>query len=186
MPRGILLKNNLTKETLLKIAALGILTLPALTSPHFLSQIVNKYFKEKNNKRVRALRELEKKKIIDINELKDGSIKITLTQFGKKSVLQYKLEDMELTRPEKWDGYWRIIIYDIPKKMQKASNAFRMKIRDLGLYQLQKSIWVSPFDCIKELDFLCTIFEIPLEDCVLYFKTKELPKENKIKRFFNL
>ena len=186
MARGFLVKNNITKETLLKIAEIGILTVPALSSPYFLHRVVKKYFKNKINERVRKLRNLEKKKLIDIEELKDGSVRVVLTHLGKKIIHQYKIDELEIKKPAKWDGQWRIVIYDIPQSLKKASSAFSQKIRSMGLYQLQKSIWVYPYDCMNELEFLCVVFNLPLEDCVLYFKTNKLPKEKLIKKHFDL
>ena len=186
MPRGVVTKNNLTKETLLKIAEIGILTIPVLSSPYFLRKVAKKYFKNKINERARKIRALEKKRLIDIEELKDGSIRVVLTHLGKKIIHQYKIDELEIRKPAKWDGQWRIVVYDIPQSLRRASNAFSQKIRSMGFYQLQKSIWVYPYDCLNELDFLCAVFSIPLEDCVLYFKTEELPKEKQIKKFFNL
>jgi DNA-binding transcriptional regulator PaaX len=186
MTKRFLIKNNITKETLLKIAKLGILVLPALTSPYFLRYIVKKYFKEINKKRVRAITNLKKKKLIDIQEQNDGSVKVYLTENGKKLVLRYELENLKIEKPKKWDGKWRVIIYDIPQSLRRASDVFRRKIRELGMYQLQKSIWIYPYDCIKELDFLCAIYQVPLEDCVLYFRAEELPKQKEIKQFFGL
>jgi len=184
MAKNFIKKNNLTKEILLKTAHIGILTLPALTSPYFLHQIVKKYFGEKNEKRVRRIRELQKKKLINIEQLSDGSIKISLSYLGKIVTDQYKFDEIKIQKPKKWDGYWRVIIYDIPQKFHKARNAFREKIKKLGMYQLQKSIWIHPYNCFKELDFLCAIFGIPLEDCVYIIKTKEIPKEKEIRNFF--
>ena len=186
MSKGIMLKNNITKETLLKIAEVGIFTLAAASSPYFLNKIIKKYFKDKFEQRSRKLRELQKRKLIDINEGENGMIKVTLSHSGKNLIRQYKLEEMEIKKPLKWDRQWRIIIYDIPQQLKKASNEFRKKIRELGLYQLQKSIWISPYDCVSELEFLCAVFEIPIEDCVYCFKTKEVPKEANIKNFFGL
>jgi len=186
MPRGIITKNNLTKETLLKIAEIGILIVPALSSPYFLHRVIKKYFKNKINERVRKLRDLEKKNMIKIEESKDGSIKVVLTHLGKEIVHQYKIDELKIKTPVKWDGEWRVVIYDIPQSLKRASAAFSQKIRDMGLYQLQKSIWVYPYDCMNELEFLCTVYKLPLEDCILCFKTKELPKQNQIKRYFDL
>lgn len=186
MTREFLSKKTIIKETILKIAEVGILVLPALTSPYFLGQIVKKYFKEKNKKRVRAITDLRKKKLIDIQEQKDGSIRVFLTENGKKIILQYELENLKIEKPKKWDRKWRVIIYDIPHSLRRCSDAFRRKIRELGMYQLQKSIWIYPYDCIKELDFLCAVYQIPLKDYVLYFKAEELPKQKEIKQFFGL
>lgn len=190
MARGFLLKENLTKDTLLKIAALGFITVAALTSPYFLHAIARGYFKEKTNdaaqKRARKLRELQKRKLLEFKEIPDGSIKITLSHLGKNLIRQYKLEEMTLIKPKLWDKKWRLVTYDIPVSKNKASDSFRKKMKDLGLYQLQKSIWVSPYDCLEEMEFLCAIFDINIDEYVYYFKTSEIPKEKEIKKFFHL
>jgi len=185
-----MIKNNFTKDTLLKIAEIGIITIAAASSPYFLHRVVKDYFGDSNKQLVRQrakkLSEFNRKKLVEFRELSDGSVKIVISQAGKELVQRYKIEDMKIAKPKSWDKEWRIVIYDIPQKFRKASDAFRRKIRELGMYQLQKSIWVYPYECSKELDFLCAVFGIPFNDCILYFKTKELPKEKEIKNFFAL
>lgn len=182
--------DNFTKDTLLKIAEIGLFVVAATSSPYFLHKLARNYFKDKSVKEIRKrskkLSEFNKRKLIDFKELGDGSVRIVISQAGKNIIQQYKLDDMKIIKPKIWDRQWRIVIYDIPQKFRKASDAFRRKIRELGMYQLQKSIWVYPYECIKELDFLCAMYGIPLDDCILYFKTKELPKEKEIKEFFNI
>ncbi len=189
MPRGFSSKNNHTKEIILTIAQVGCFLIAA-TSPYFLHNIVKRYFKTTNQKglreKARRLYDLKRKRIVNFEKLPDGSIKITLSQNGQKLLRQYKLDEMKLQRPRNWDGYWRVIIYDIPTRQRRASNAFRLKLRQLGLYQLQKSVWVSPFECSAELDFLCAIFGLNMESVIYYFKTKEIPKTKELKSFFKL
>lgn len=190
MARGFILKESLTKDTLLKIAAVGFIVVAALSSPYFLHMVAKKYFKEKTidaaRKRSRKLRELQKRKLLDFKEMPDSSVKITLSHQGKNLVRQYKLEEMSIVKPKLWDKKWRIITYDIPISKNQASNSFRKKMRDLGLYQLQKSIWVSPYECLNEMEFLCVIFDINMDECVYYFKASEIPREREVKKFFNL
>ena len=190
MAKGFILKDNLTKDTLLKVAAFGFIAVAALTSPYFLHTVARGYFKEKTKemrlKRARKLRELQKRKLLEFKEMSDGSVKITLTHLGKKLVRQYKLEEMAIAKPKQWDRKWRIIIYDIPISKSNARDVFREKIKKLGLYQLQKSIWVSPYECLPEIEFLCSIFDIDMDNCVYYFKTPEIPKEKQIKKYFSL
>jgi len=189
MPRGLKRKTNLTKDTLLKMAAIGLITIAAATSPFVFQAIVKFYFKEKSKeiarKRARKLSELRRRKLIEFKEMADGSLKITLSHLGKKIVRQYKLDEIKLKSSKKWDGDWRIIMYDIPHYQRKASDALRRKIKEMGLYQLQKSVWVSPYDCIEELEFLCSVFDINLEKHVYYFKTPSIPKEKEVKNFFH-
>lgn len=183
-------KNNIAaKEILLTMAKIGIITIGA-TSPYFLHAVIKQYFKEKSRQRrlikQRALRELIKKKYISFQELNNGFIKIELTHRGKNFVRQYHLETMKLQKPKIWDKKWRVILYDIPTYNKKASDAFREKLKQLGLYQLQKSVWVSPYECMAEIEFLCGVFNIDINRHVLYFATFHIPKEKILKKFFKL
>ena len=190
MAKGFVLKDNLTKDTLLKLSIIGLCTVAAATSPYFLHIVAKEYFKDKIKeqvrKRARKLKELQRKKLIEFEELSDGSVQIILSHLGKKLIRQNKLEEMKIEKPKNWDKKWRIIIYDIQHKQRKASNAFRKKLQELGLYQLQKSVWISPYECIAEIEFLCSIFDININEFVYYFKTSEIPEEKEIKKFFNL
>ena len=190
MARDFVRKNNLVKETLLALAAASVVVVIAALSPNFFSFVARDYFKDRNRKMVKArarrLKDLEKRKLIAFKELGGGKVRIELTKNGKRLIREYDLEDMELKIPQKWDGYWRVIIYDIPVHQRKASNAFRQKIRTLGLFQLQRSVWVCPYECLEELEFLSSIFEIDFDRCICYFKTREIPREDKIKNHFAL
>lgn len=190
MPRGYLRKNNFTKDTILRIAMIGVITIAAGTSPFLLQRLVREYFKDKNQKvakaRAKKLRELERRKLVNFKELGGGSVRIELTHHGKTLVRTYNLEEMELKIPKRWDGEWRIIIYDIPTHQKKASNAFREKIKKLGLYALQRSVWVSPYECLPEIEFLATVFDINIDNCICYFHVKNIPHKKEVKKFFNL
>ena len=132
------------------------------------------------------MRELEKRKLISINELGDGQIRIELSHQGKQLIRVYDLEKIRLKKSAHWDGLWHVVIYDIPSSKRKASDAFRSKIKMLGLYPLQKSVWVSPCDCLPELEFIAAIFEVDIDKHLFYFRTKEIPKEKELKKFFEL
>jgi DNA-binding transcriptional regulator PaaX len=190
MPRGFLVKNNFTKETILKIAAVAGASIIIASSPFLLNQIVKQYFKEKNaeikRKRAKKLRELQKRKIIEFKELGNGEIKVVLSHKGKDLVRQYKLDDIKIKKPAKWDGYWRILIYDIPASQRKASNALSEKLKNIDFRQLQKSVWVFPYEFLPEIEFICAVFEINMDKYVSYFKTKEIPREKEFKKFFDL
>ena len=183
-------KNNITaKEILLTLAEVGIFTV-ATTSPYFLSAVIKQYFKSQSRKRreaqQRTLRELAKRKYISFKEQNNGTVKIELTHQGRLMVRQYNLENMKLQKPKRWDKRWRVLLYDIPTYNKKASDAFREKLKQLRLYQLQKSVWVSPYDCISEIEFLCGVFDIDINRHVLYFTTPEIPQEQILKKFFKL
>ncbi|MDP3947946.1 MAG: CRISPR-associated endonuclease Cas2 [bacterium] len=191
MARGSVIgKKNLTKDTLLQLAILGGVITIAATSPYFLHQVAKIYFKEKAKEamrnRARKLRELEHRKLISFKQLPDHSVRIEFSQKGKTLVRHYNLEDMRLQRPPKWDGTWRLVMYDIPTQHNQARDAFRKKLRQMGLYQLQKSVWISPFDCRKELEFLSEVFELDFDKYICYLTVPSLPREQELRKFFDL
>lgn len=190
MARGWVRRDNLVKETFLGIAATGGVLILAALSPHFLSFVAKTYYKETDPVKIRLralrLKELERRKLIRFKELGGGKVRIELSRNGYRLKREYDLDSLKLKVPKKWDGLWRIVLYDIPLAQRKASNAFRSKIRQMGLFQLQRSVWVSPYECLAELEFISTIFEIDMDNCVSYFRTKEIPKEREIRSYFDL
>ena len=190
MARGLVRRDNLVKDTLLGIAVAGGIMVLAALSPHFLSFVAKTYYKETDPKRIRLralrLKDLERRKLISFKELGDARVRIELTKNGERLKREYDLDVMELKVPKKWDGFWRVVIYDIPLSQRKASNAFREKISQMGLFQLQRSVWVSPYECLEELEFLASVFEIDVDRCICYFKTKDIPREKELRRHFNL
>jgi len=132
------------------------------------------------------MRDLQRRKLINIRELKDGRAEVSLTHQGKQLVRTYGLNNLKLQKPARWDHKWRLLIYDIPTSQRRASNAFRSKIREMGLYQLQRSVWVAPYEFIAEVEFLAGVFEIDMNKCIHYFHTQEIPREEDLRKFFAL
>ena len=183
-------KNSPTaKEILLTLARVGIFTIAA-TSPYFFRALIKKYFKDATRKqraaKARKLRELQKRKLISLHEDKNSLVTIKLSHRGKFIIRQYQLDEMKLSKPKKWDGKWRIVIYDIPHHQKRGRDALREKIKQMGLYPLQKSIWVSPYDFLNELEFICAVFDLELDKDIFYLTANQIPKNKEIKRFFDL
>lgn len=106
------------------------------------------------------LRQLEKQHCIDIVEEPDGKITVTITKHGMVRALTYELDTMKLTMPSKWDKKWRLVIFDIPEKERRLRDLFRMRLKQLGLYQLQESVYISPYPCFDEVEFLREIYGV--------------------------
>ncbi|MBI4136052.1 MAG: CRISPR-associated endonuclease Cas2 [Candidatus Vogelbacteria bacterium] len=108
----------------------------------------------------RILREFHRDRLVSYQERDDGTIDIILTEEGKKRVLSFQIDKMEIKRPVKWDGKWCLVAYDIPEKKKPAREALREKLKELGFYEWQKSVFIYPFPCRDEIDFLVEFFEI--------------------------
>lgn len=105
--------------------------------------------------------QLRRERLIDISETPEGKTRVTLTDAGKKKVLEYQFEDMKIEPMKKWDKKWRMVIFDVPQRgYKKARDALRKKLESLGFYQLQKSVWIHPYECRNEIDFIIEFFNI--------------------------
>ena len=131
----------------------------------------------------RSITYLKRRRLVFIGE-KDGQQILTLTEEGKKRVLQFDLDKIVIKRPRKWDGYWRLVLFDIPEKYKLGREALRSKLKQLGFFQLQKSCFIHPFDCRSEIIFISEIFEV--SPYVNYVLVKELEGSNQLLKHFNL
>jgi len=141
---------------------------------------------EKINQRTlyKAIRKLYQSQMIDYKEDKKGIATITLSLSGKKRILRYDLDNMKIKKPLKWDGYWRIVVFDIPEDEKKARSALRIKLKDLGFYPMQKSVFVYPYDCQDEVYFIAELFDI--KPYVRFIVAKDIDISLHLKHKFGL
>lgn len=132
----------------------------------------------------KAIRNLYHFELIDYRESGDGVVNIILTANGRKKSLEYNLDKMEIKKPLKWDGLWRMVIFDIPENKKLARNALSFKLRKLGFYPLQKSVYVHPFDCKNEIDFINGIFEVG--EHVRFIIAKDIDIALRLQKYFKL
>lgn len=131
-----------------------------------------------------AIRKLYKSKLIDYKENSDGTILMTLTDSGKKKVIQFNLDSMEIKKPTRWDHLWRLVIFDIPEEERQGRRALAAKLKELGFYSVQKSVFIHPYECKNEIDFITEIFN--LRPYVRLFTVKETDIEPDLRNRFNL
>ena len=132
----------------------------------------------------RIIREFHRDRLVDFKEDGDNGVRIILTEQGVKKALRYNIDAIFIEEPKKWDGKWRIVVFDIPEKMKKAREALRDKLRKLGFYQLQKSVFVFPFACHDEINFIVEFFE--LRSNVRIMTVLDITNEAELKLHFGL
>jgi len=131
-----------------------------------------------------AIADLYKSKFLEERENKDGSLTIILTENGKRKALTYQIDEIEIKKPEKWDKKWRIILFDIPDKKGKERNALRQHLKKIGFYKYQESVFVHPFDCKDEMDYLIEFYN--LRKFVRFVVADQLDNELELKVHFGL
>jgi DNA-binding transcriptional regulator PaaX len=100
-----------------------------------------------------ALYRLKKRKIIEIKKTKNKTF-ILLSEKGKKRKLEYDFFRLTIPKPKLWDGKWRFLMFDITEKNKFAREALRERLKNLGFLKFQKSVWVYPYPCENEIDFI--------------------------------
>lgn len=83
-----------------------------------------------------------------------------------------------------WDGYWRILFFDIPEKERKKRDILRNKLKELGFERYQLSTWICPYDYTEEIDLLLEEYEI--RKYVHYLMAKTISGEDTFKSIFKL
>lgn len=118
------------------------------------------------------------------NVLKKVNGGYCFTRDGKKWFRQHR-NNYFFQKNIKWDHQWRIVIFDIPQEMHRQRNNFRNKLKSLGFYMLQKSVFVFPYPCEEELGDICD--DLGITECVDIITAHKIGfKESEIINYFNL
>jgi|SRR3989344_1460343 len=107
-----------------------------------------------------TIRELYQSKLIDYKEEDDGTVTLVLSEAGKKKSLRFNLDIMTIQKPKRWDGVWRLVLFDIPESQKQERDAFAQKLKQIGFQSLQKSAFIFPYECKDELDFMIEILNL--------------------------
>lgn len=184
------IKKYPTSREILDLLESGFLLAVLWTSPvggaellkHFSLKLLNKVWEKYDQRRLRqSIKRMVDRKLLKIQQ-KEGETTITVAEKGRRLLLRYNLEKMQLEKPAIWDRKWRVVIFDILENKKSLRNALREKIKLLGLYQLQKSVFITPYPCEKEISFLRQYFEVGNE--VSVFTAMNLEEEEFLKKKF--
>lgn len=105
-----------------------------------------------------------------------------LTPKGKLSILKFlHLEKLKLI---KWDGNFRVIIFDIPERLRKSRGYLRKELKRLGFHPIQESVYITPYPVTGELDQL--LKEWGMRKYFRYLTVSEIDGEGKLKLIFGL
>lgn len=122
---------------------------------------------------------------------KNGYIKkINDNQFliAPKSIVKIRISKIEQSdwTDKIWDGWWCLVIFDIPEVMRKERNILRSLIKRKGFIGIQGSVFISPFADFEELARLRN--DLGIEKYVTFFKSKsvETDDDSHLKKKFNL
>lgn len=132
----------------------------------------------------RSTHALYKSSLVSEKENHDGTVTIALTKNGKKVALRYRLENMFIPKPKKWDGKWRLVLFDIPEKLRKSRDSFRFHLRQLGFFEYQKSSFIYPYPCDREVDYLREFWRV--KPFVRFLIVEQMDNEPHLRNIFDV
>lgn len=68
-----------------------------------------------------------------------------LTKEGRKKMHSLELENKTTLVNTSWDGFWRIILLDLPENRKSERESLRYLLKKAGFVCLKNSAWISPF-----------------------------------------
>lgn len=70
-----------------------------------------------------------------------------ITTKGEREFMRQQFDRYSFPHSKKWDGKWRVICFDIPEKKKSLRRTLHNKLKELGCYRLQDSVFVTPRPC---------------------------------------
>lgn len=181
-------------EVILRVLAVISIVGTSIVFPNFpivLGSIISlvKEFREGKEigkyKIKKALMGLQKRKILEIEEL-DGQIVIKVKKFGRALILKYSIRELlsYKLKTKNWDKKWRLVLFDVSEEERKKRDFLRRTLKWLGFVGYQKSVFVFPYECKKEIIYLKKILEGKYD--IKYLMAEEIDDAERLMKYFKL
>lgn len=165
-------RDEVVHVVLSTLLAVGLITV-AIAAPNAV-QLFG-HFKPKNTREreriKRAVVRMEKQGLIRQKGALDGYF--VLTAQGKAKALRHNIEKMRIARQKKWDGKWRLIMFDVPEEKKPARQAINYALKKIGCTHYQKSVFITPYPCAKEIDIVGEAFDVREYICIVVAESIE-------------
>ncbi len=132
----------------------------------------------------RAMYHLRSKRLIEYTNTKEGKRFICITSKGRKHLRDFTIDLVQLKKPKKWDGKWRLVMFDIPIRFTKGREALRYHLKELNFLQFQKSAWINPYPCEEEIMFVADFYGVSAFIEIL--TVGKVMREEKLRKYFGL
>lgn len=137
---------------ILKMIGIGILMIAigAVPSPRALARILKELIMEDTPKN----RRWAKRRVYEVQRqgyVREDEGTYSLSEIGQRIVEEQKLWDLKIPIPRGWDGFWHIVVFDIPQKKINVRIPFVRHLQNLGLVFYQRSVWIHPYPFENEV-----------------------------------
>ena len=131
-----------------------------------------------------AVDSIKRQKLIEYVADQNGKTIVKITKKGEIRLRAFAIDLIEIKKPKKWDGKWRLAMFDIPMRFTKGREALRYHLKDLNFVQFQKSAWIYPYPCEDEIIFIADFFGIGKYVEVL--TVENVLRDEKLRKHFHL
>ena len=177
-------KENIRAAILGTIAVAGVLTV-GIAAPNVLKLL--KYapgIRSQYSSRVRrSLDNLVLRGYVTrIGKGKDARVEVT--QRGRVLLEKIAIGTAGVRKPKKWDGRWRVVIFDISEGRKSTRDMLRRTLLSIGFLKLQHSVWVYPYACEDLINLIRT--DAHLRRDVVYMVVEEIENDFSWRKKFGL
>jgi phenylacetic acid degradation operon negative regulatory protein len=140
------------KVTLLVVAVVGVAT-TALVAPN-VAAVVGKLSQRDKRRRVspydvqRTVAALQRRNLLERTAAATPTYRLTAAGGLEARLRQFS----GALRRRHWDGRWRLVLFDVPADRKNERETLRRTLRDVGFLEVQKSVYLYPYDVFGALD----------------------------------
>lgn len=176
-----------TFQKAMLVVAVGGIMVAIGAVPDF-NKLLKHLRNRKNDARFRyqantALRRLVTQGLVTFEE-RGGKRYARATEAGKTVLKFESLRDNALRKPQRWDGRWRVVLFDIPERRRRVRNQLRRFMQEFGFVRLQDSVWIYPYDCEDIIALSKANFRIGVD--ALYMIVEQLERDAHLREHFGL
>lgn len=121
--------------------------------------------------------------MIERGLLEKRGASIMLTERGRRYLEKVRIKEKR-GKKQKWDGKWRVLIFDVWEKRRGKRDMLRREIKEFGFVQLQQSVWIYPFPCGDFIELLKA--DLRFGKNIRYLIVEQLDSDAKLRKRFGL
>ena len=136
-----------------------------------------------NHQAKTALGRLAAKGLVTFEE-RNGKRYARITETGEHLLALESMREASMQKQKRWDGRWRVVLFDIPERRRGVRNRLRLFMQEYGFVRLQDSVWIYPYDCEDLIALVKADFRIGAD--VLYMIVERLERDKHLREHFKL
>lgn len=145
-------RGEVEEAVLASIKAAGLLAV-ALVAPKAVAFLLERGLKKQKRNDNWYLGKITTK-LIDRGLIIKTQNGLRLSQKGETRLSA--LKSVSFKQPRRWDGKYRVVVFDIEEGKKKIRDFVRRQLVNMGFIRLQNSVWIGLYDCEELIGLMKT------------------------------